>query len=118
MLKEPSSRGKLTKEKLQALFVIAIFALAVFAVNTIYFDDKPAVSDNRSIFVQHKGTDTIEIDITNWDSVRIDSLLRTLYSPRTQEDDSMYKAYRLDRLDSLMSLPTSPLVDSVLGDLK
>jgi hypothetical protein len=71
---------------------------------------------SHPMLIIHKGSKTIQIDITGWDLAKIDSFNKTLLSPRAPEDDSMYKAYGLDELDSLMNEPTSPLVDSLLAE--
>ncbi len=118
MLKPPSSRGVFTKEKRNALIAIAILAALYFAVNEFFFKREPLILDNRKVIIIRNGSDTIQIDFTNWDSVKIDSFTRTRFPHPSREDDSLYKAYGLDELDSLINAPSSSLVDSMLMEVK
>lgn len=110
MLKEPIDRKALRKQKIKMFTVIAIFSALLYAVRS-FFDPSEPRESNRVIFVSNNGHDTTEIDIT-------DSLINSILRKRTPEDDSLYQAYGLDSLDSLMHLPTSPFVDSALNELK
>ena len=103
MLKDSFNRGTWTKEKRNFLIAIVILTVIVFTVGTFVSRDDTQVFDDPKL--------------TRSDSAEIDSIVEKLYSRPTAEDDSMYKAFKLDELDSVMSTPTSPLVDSLLKEL-
>jgi len=117
MLKEPIDRKALTKQKIKMFSVLAILSALIFGIRSLFYPYEPPKPD-RLIFVTKNERDTTEIDITGWNKAQIDSLIRSGMHKRTQEDDSLYRAYGLNKLDSMMHVPTSPLVDSILNGLR
>lgn len=111
MLKPPSTKGEFTKDKVRALIAIAIFSALFFGIkNTFFKQDEPKGPE----MIIYRGTDTIRINIS--DSLKWDSLMKSLSSPPSMEDDSLYKVYELDKYDSLRDTTISPLVDSLLQE--
>lgn len=117
MLKKPIDRKALTKQKIKMFTVLAILSALIFSIQNLFYPDEPSKPD-RLIFVAKNAQDTTEIDITGWSKAKIDSLIRSGMHNRTREDDSLYRVYGLDKSDSMMHLPTSPLVDSILNELR
>ena len=105
MLKKPIDQKTLTKQKIKMFTVIAIFGALLYGVQSFFGPHKPPPS-SRAIFVSKNAHDTTEIDITGWDQKRVDSLINSGLPKSTPEDDSLYKAYGLDKLDSMMHSPT------------
>lgn len=117
MLKEPIDRKAVIKQKIKMFSVLAILCALIFGIQSLFYPDEPP-KPNRLIFVVKNEHDTTEIDITGWSEAKIDSLISSGMHTRTREDDSLYRVYGLDKLDSMMHVPTSPLVDSMLKELR
>ena len=113
MLNEPKN----SRDRQRALTIGGIFCLLMAAFYIAYaFRDVDRQKKDygiRTTLTISKGGETIVIDYTDWDSVRVDSLFKAA-SFQTTDDDSTYKAFGLDELDSMMKEPSSPLVDSFL----
>lgn len=97
------------------LSVVIIVTLILIFYSQNNSNKKRSSSKHGKVkIVRNNGTDTIEIDISKWDSIQVDSFIQTLNSESDTEDDSLYKLYKLDEIDSLMKLSDSPLIDSIL----
>jgi hypothetical protein len=108
----PGLKGKETRS---LLIVIAILVMLFVGGNKIFNQNKQPELEVPKVIIINRGIyDTDTIDISDWDTTRMDSFVNAIDRPRTREGDSLYKVYKLDELDSLMNLPNSPSEDSFL----
>ena len=102
-----SNEQALSKNRTRFLIALVVFCLLYVSV---------------SLFFKRK-TNVPPISLTHQDSMQIrsqtDSIVKIVFPDSVREyNDSLYKAYRLDELDSPMNAPTSPLVDSLLREME
>jgi hypothetical protein len=118
MLRRPSERGKLTKDKIKALVAIAVLGFVCFIVNELFLKKEKPVSTKPTLILIN-GQDTTMIDISGWDSIRLDSFVRAQQDEAILTGNSSHKYDdELNILDSLSNLPSSGLVDSFLLEVK
>jgi len=115
MLRLPKPPNQIV-DRIQGLFVIAFLVF----IGWLHFSKKPPVTNKPELVIIHNG-DTLQIDISGWDSTKIDSLMRT-FTGLTKAQDSLNAVYaakykpELDALDSMMKSPGSPVADSLLKE--
>lgn len=108
-----------TKERIRGtVFAVLIIAAACF----IPFSKRSQPATEPDAAPEHTlslytGTDTLTYDVTGWDSVRIDSLLRSFVPENTSYDDSITALYLAGLQDTVPHADTA-LVNEFLRELE
>lgn len=89
---------------------VVLGALIIFLVK-----DNEQEPGYFQIITIRNGKDTTVIDVTGWDSIRLDSLARSTFKQPTIDDSIYSNYYEFYPLDSFRA---SPLIDSILNGMK
>jgi hypothetical protein len=116
-LEESTNHKTSTAWKRWVFVSIILLAGSIFIPRRIFFGSIKPEQNNGQVVV-HTGSDSIIVDVTGWDSIKIDSFTKTVYRMPNQEDDSVYEDYLVKAMDSLMMSPDSGLVDSFIREEK
>lgn len=103
----PFKKSTALKYRTRALIIFVLFVIILFL---LLKNEKQ--NSNTTRFGVYLQTDTMVIDMSGWDSIKIDSFMKASFYKHSKEDD-FYIAYRLDSLDSTMNI-NYPLADSLL----
>lgn len=115
----PTSTYFWTKERIRrtvfAVLLIAVACFIPFRKRTQPVREPDAAPGHT--FSLYTGTDTLTYDVTGWDSVRIDSLLRSFVPENTTYDDSIAALYLKNLQDTVPNSDTA-LVNAFLRELE